>query len=90
MVAEVKYKLDKVGGGKKKNHCSNGMLIFMKRRSPEDIKMKKDSLIIVYHAPSCSVIYLIRNVLYLLSAFIARCTLKSPSHLVSDTGVGFS
>ena len=41
------------------------MLIFIKRRSPEDIKMKKDSLIIVYHAPSCPVIYLIRNVLHL-------------------------
>lgn len=65
-------------------------LDFYKKRSPEDIEMKKGSLIIVYHAPSCPVIYIIRNVMYPLSAFIARCTLDSPSHLVSDSGVQFS
>lgn len=32
-----KYKLDKV----EINHCSKGMLIFIKRKSPEGIKMKK-------------------------------------------------
>lgn len=48
-------------------------LDFYKKRSPEDIEMKKGSLIIVYHTPSCPVIYIIRNVLYPLSAFIARC-----------------
>lgn len=46
------------------------MLIFMKRRPPEDIEMKKGSLISVYHAPSCPVIYIIINILYLF-AFIA-------------------
>lgn len=36
-----------------------------------------------------TVTYIIRNVLYLLPVFIARCTLNSLSHLFSDSGVGF-
>lgn len=59
---------------------------FIKRKSPVGIKMKKGSLIMVL---PCPVTYIIRNVLYLLPAFIARCTANSPSHLFSASGVGF-